>query len=158
MFQGSYQSSGSFAGASGLRCRDDARHIALRLFRKARLAGRAWVAWMILTARPHRLLALTPAQRAAAVQATLTRGVRTVPLAAIDGSEGRSEEFDAGFHPTQSHSRDRWVSVAAARLQGKPLPRVTLVQVGEHFFVRDGHHRISVARALGEAFIDAEVL
>jgi len=53
--------------------------------------------------------------------------------------------------------RDRWVSVAMTRSQYIPLPPVNLVQVGDRYFVEDGHHRISVARALGESTIDAEV-
>jgi hypothetical protein len=51
----------------------------------------------------------------------------------------------------------RWLRVAAARDQGKVLPPVVLVQVGDVYFVRDGHHRISVARALGQLDIEAEV-
>ena len=66
-------------------------------------------------------------------------------------------DFDAQFRPTQTHSQGRWLSVATARLQGVPLPPVELIQVGDTYFVRDGHHRVSVARALGELDIDAEV-
>ena len=51
----------------------------------------------------------------------------------------------------------RWLGVAAARDHGKVLPPVVLVQVGGVYFVRDGHHRISVARALGQLDIEAEV-
>jgi hypothetical protein len=52
---------------------------------------------------------------------------------------------------------NRWLSVAAARDQGKGLPPVVLVQVGDVYFVRDGHHRIAVARALGQLDIEAQV-
>jgi hypothetical protein len=51
----------------------------------------------------------------------------------------------------------RWLRIAAARDQGKVLPPVVLVQVGDVYFVRDGHHRISVARALGQQDIEAQV-
>jgi hypothetical protein len=51
----------------------------------------------------------------------------------------------------------RWLRVAAARDQGKVLPPVVLVQVGDVYFVRDGHHRISVARTLGQLDIEGEV-
>jgi ParB-like chromosome segregation protein Spo0J len=37
------------------------------------------------------------------------------------------------------------------------LPPVELIQV-DGFFVQDGHHRISVAKALGEDYVDAEVI
>ena len=48
-------------------------------------------------------------------------------------------------------------SQATARQQGKYLPAVVLVQVGDIYFVQDGHHRISVARALGQSEIEARV-
>jgi hypothetical protein len=50
-----------------------------------------------------------------------------------------------------------WLSVAVARQRGKSLPPVKLIQVGDVYYVQDGHHRISVARALGQRDIEAEV-
>ena len=49
------------------------------------------------------------------------------------------------------------MSVLLARWMDVPLEPVQLIQIGDDYFVRDGHHRISVARALGETCIDAEV-
>jgi hypothetical protein len=88
------------------------------------------------------------------------RTTRTVfvPLDSIVGSEGRSDDFDAAFHPLKLHNRERWLSVAAAHLTGVVLPAVELVQVGAEFYVRDGHHRISVARALGQAEVEARIV
>jgi hypothetical protein len=86
-----------------------------------------------------------------------SKGVSTVPLGQIVGSEGRGEDFDQDFNPTNEVNRERWISVAAARLQGLPLPLVELIQIGERYFVRDGHHRISVARALKQEYIEALV-
>jgi hypothetical protein len=85
-------------------------------------------------------------------------GQRTVLLKEIIGSESRSGDFDAHFHPRRAHIEERWIAVAKARLMGLALPPVDLVQVGEGYYVRDGHHRVSVARALGEAYIDAIVV
>ena len=84
-------------------------------------------------------------------------GTRTVAINQIHGSESRSEDFDFFFHPLQGRSMSRWVSVALARQNGVALPPVELIKVGDEYFVRDGHHRVSVARALGWAFIDARV-
>ena len=53
--------------------------------------------------------------------------------------------------------RERWLSIASSYLHGISLPAVELIQVGDIYFVRDGHHRISVSRAFGEVEIDAEV-
>jgi hypothetical protein len=85
------------------------------------------------------------------------KGVSTVPLGQIVGSEGRGQDFDRDFNPTNENTRDRWISVAAARLQGNSLPLVELIQIGERYFVRDGHHRVSVARALKQEYIEALV-
>ena len=84
-------------------------------------------------------------------------GIKCVNLDRICGSMGRTGDFDHHFHPLDDRLRDRWIRVAMARSQDIPLSAVSLVQVGGCYFVEDGHHRISVARALGETAIDAEV-
>lgn len=84
-------------------------------------------------------------------------GLRSVRLDRIVGSEGRSEDFDRRFRPLKAHNRERWIRLAAARLQGLALPVVDLIQVDDAFYVRDGNHRVSVARAFGQESIDAEV-
>ncbi len=84
-------------------------------------------------------------------------GLRPVSLDQISGSEGRTHDFDDQFHPLCNHTQQRWLNVMLARLSDIPLPPVELIQVGDHYFVRDGHHRLSVAHALGETCIDAEV-
>jgi hypothetical protein len=68
-----------------------------------------------------------------------------------------ADEFDAEFNPTQERSRNRWIGVALEKMHGRDLPPVELVLVNGVYYVRDGHHRISVSRALGQDFIDAEV-
>ncbi len=84
-------------------------------------------------------------------------GARAVPIHQIRGSEGRYGDFDIDFNPLNSRTAGRWMSVAVAMSQGVTLPPVELIQVGEDYYVRDGHHRISVARAFGEKYIDAVV-
>jgi hypothetical protein len=84
-------------------------------------------------------------------------GTRSVPVERIRGSEGRSRDFDAAFNPLAGYNDDRWISLATAMRLGATLPPVELIQVGEDYFVRDGHHRISIARALDQRAIDAEV-
>jgi hypothetical protein len=85
-------------------------------------------------------------------------GSRTVPINRIKGSEGRSEDFDCDFNPTHTRTAERWVSVAVARSCRDTLPLVELIQLGEDYFVRDGHHRISVARGFSEEYIDAVII
>jgi hypothetical protein len=74
------------------------------------------------------------------------------------GSEGRVDDFDSAFNPLTAHTRDRWIGIAVARRQGTVLPPVELIQVGDVYYVRDGHHRISVAKAEGQAEIEARIL
>jgi hypothetical protein len=85
-------------------------------------------------------------------------GARMVRLDRIVGSEGRCQDFDRRFRPTQTHTCDRWYRIARARLGGVALPPVDLIQIGEAYYVRDGHHRISVARAFGDKAIEARVI
>ena len=80
-----------------------------------------------------------------------------VPVARIVGSVGRSRDFDRDFQPVQRHTRSRWESIYVAALSGVTLPPVELYKVGDCYFVKDGNHRVSVARYLGAEFVDAEV-
>jgi hypothetical protein len=84
-------------------------------------------------------------------------GRHTVPLDAIVGSVDRVRDFDRSFRPTTARTRGRWERIAAARRRGEPLPPISLYRVGDLYFVRDGHHRVSVARAMGDTEIDAYV-
>jgi hypothetical protein len=85
-------------------------------------------------------------------------GLRDVPLAEIRGTENRSTEFDIDFYPVDEYIEQRWVSVAAARARGVVLPPVELVLKDGIYYVRDGHHRISVARSYGQQTIEAIVI
>ncbi|HEY6761956.1 MAG TPA: hypothetical protein VI318_20825 [Baekduia sp.] len=84
-------------------------------------------------------------------------GRQVVPLDAIVGTVDRLRGFDRHFRPTTPEVRARWERIAAAMRRGEPMPPVDLYKVGEVYFVRDGHHRVSVARALGHHDIDARV-
>jgi hypothetical protein len=81
-----------------------------------------------------------------------------VPICHIRGTESRAGDFDRDFNPLRDHNQGRWQRIAGARQRGKALPPVDLVQVGNLYFVRDGHHRISVAQALGQPDIEAKVV
>ena len=85
-------------------------------------------------------------------------GLQIVPLEKIVGSEGRSRDFDQAFLPRHSHLQKRWISIYKAYYEQATLPPVDLVKLGEVYFVRDGHHRVSVARVWGQDFIDANVI
>jgi hypothetical protein len=84
-------------------------------------------------------------------------GLRVVPLDQIVGSVDRGRDFDRRFRPTSGRSRGRWEQIAAAARRGEAFPPIDVVRVGEIYFVRDGHHRVSVARALGRTDVDGYV-
>jgi len=84
-------------------------------------------------------------------------GIQAVDLEQILGSENRSQDFDQAFYPLNEKNRERWMRIAKLCLTGQSLPAVDLIQVGQKYYVRDGHHRVSVMRALGYKYIDANV-
>jgi hypothetical protein len=132
-------------------------YIADSLFAQARKRARRGQFWSRLTGRSRGMLDLKQVRAACTIEAESDGGIRTVPLSQIRGSEGRSRYFDCDLNPLYDRARGRWIGIARARQQDKVLPLVVLVQVGDVYFVRDGHHRISVARALGQIDIEARV-
>jgi hypothetical protein len=130
---------------------------AATLYARSRRDGRRGRFWSAGSRDSRRLLDLSEIEDTYRIEARSHAGLHTVPIEQIRGSEGRSNDFDRDFHPLQDHCKDRWLRIAAARDQDKALPPVVLVRIGDIYFVRDGHHRISVARALGQLDIEAEV-
>jgi hypothetical protein len=84
-------------------------------------------------------------------------GNQQVELDKIVGSIGRYQDFDRAFLPRHTNTRNRWESIDKAHLQDINLPPVELYKVGSVYFVKDGNHRVSVARERGQAYIDASV-
>jgi hypothetical protein len=84
-------------------------------------------------------------------------GLQVIPLDSIVGTVDRTRDFDRQFRPTSGRVRGRWERIAAAMRRGESLPPIDVYRVGDLHFVRDGHHRVSVARALGRRDIDAYV-
>ena len=85
------------------------------------------------------------------------RGLTVVQLDDIVGTVDRAADFDRGFRPTTQRLRSRWERIAAAQRRGEAMPPVSLYKVGDLYFVRDGHHRVSVAKSQGRDDIDAYV-
>jgi hypothetical protein len=129
---------------------------AITLFNHARRDGLFEIAKCALLRRTRLLfdLGVIPMNQ---VRAQRYGGLKSIHLDCICGTLGRNGDFDSHFHPLDDRLRDRWISIAIARSHSIPLEPVELVQVGDCYFVKDGHHRISVAHARGETFIDAEI-
>jgi hypothetical protein len=108
--------------------------------------------------RPEFLCDLNTLKPDISLRGSCYSGIQVVPISSIIGSEGRTADFDMDFHPMSEAARERWVNMAIVYLSRLPLPPIQLIQVGDAYFVRDGHHRISVSRAFGQAAMDAEVI
>jgi hypothetical protein len=84
-------------------------------------------------------------------------GLAVIPLDSIVGTVDRSREFDRSFRPTSPRVRERWERINLAQRRGEAMPPIDVYRIGELHFVKDGHHRVSVARAFGHRDISAYV-
>ena len=84
-------------------------------------------------------------------------GLQVIGLDSIVGTVDRTADFDRRFRPTTGRVRGRWERIAQAMRRGEAMPPISVFRIGDLHFVRDGHHRVSVARALGRRDIDAYV-
>jgi hypothetical protein len=93
-----------------------------------------------------------------AVRVRRAMGLQAIPLESIVGTAeaAKTHTFDRRFRPASS-SRRRWERLWMAGRRGAPLPPISVYRLDGQHFVRDGHHRVSVAHALGMAAIDADV-
>lgn len=84
-------------------------------------------------------------------------GVELISLHSVVGSVDRARDFDRQFRPTSSRGRERWQRIDQAQRRGQPMPPISVYRIEDLHFVRDGHHRVSVAKSLGWRSIEAEV-
>jgi hypothetical protein len=85
-------------------------------------------------------------------------GEQVIPLDQIVGTvDRRRGDFDRSFRPSPN-TRGRWERIAEARKRGEAMPPIDVFQIGDLYFVQDGHHRVSVARAMGDKDINANVV
>ncbi|QQR72620.1 MAG: transcriptional regulator [Holophagales bacterium] len=113
--------------------------------------------WQGLQGRPTDLLPFDVVREGLRLRHFVDRGIREIPLAAIVGSIGRIREFNRAFLPRDEALRDRWEEVRLLALSPTGFPPVEVYQVGDAYFVVDGHHRVSVARSFGAPTIEAWV-
>ena len=127
-------------------------------FKHARSRARGALVRGWLRRRPSALIPLDDVRTRLLFQGQRDRGLQSVALDQIVGSEGRTHEFDRRFYPRRDDLRARWSRVGRLAYQNQPLPAINLVQIGDLYFVRDGNHRVSVARQQGQEAIDAHVV
>ncbi|NMB68161.1 MAG: DUF4032 domain-containing protein [Chloroflexi bacterium] len=117
---------------------------------------RSFFSWF--NGKDNRLLPFDEVRRLLPYQGQHYLGMRMVPLRQIIGSVGRYQDFDRAFLPRRSELGSRWVRIDMAHLQDVILPPIEVYKIGEAYFVKDGNHRVSVARERGQTEIDAYVI
>jgi hypothetical protein len=126
-----------------------------RARRPARL--RALVARLRREHASNRLLSFDDVRREHATNNRFYRGSRVVEMEEIVGSVGRWRDFDRSFLPARASMAERWKRIDRAFQRGEDLPPVELYEVGQAYFVMDGHHRVSVARFHDVPTVEATV-
>lgn len=86
------------------------------------------------------------------------KGMQAIRVKDIIGSENRYHDFSSAFYPKSYKLQSRWESIDAAYHSDTILPPISVYKVGSWYFVRDGNHRVSVAKSKGQEYIDAEVV
>jgi hypothetical protein len=85
-------------------------------------------------------------------------GMQSIAIDSIVGTVNRAADFDREFRPTSSRARTRFERIAEAQRRGVSMPPIDVYRLGDMHFVRDGHHRVAVARAQSRETIDAHVI
>lgn len=127
-------------------------------FTRARSRERIQKILNLLNPSRNRMLSLGEVREILRPSAESYRGIQVVPVNRIVGSEGRYADFNKQFMPRHEHLRNRWMRVDEAHISSIPLPAIRIYEIGGVYFVRDGNHRVSVARSQGVEAIDAEVV
>jgi len=121
--------------------------------------GRFWRklnAW--LTGKSNELLPYDVVREQIPFDGQRDLGMQTIAVDKIIGSVGRYRDFDRAFFPTQETTSARWINIRKAHYRAIELPPIDVYKIGEIYFVRDGNHRVSVARERKQVFIEAHVI
>src|SRR5919106_4694374 len=127
-----------------------------RARRRARL--RAVVARIRREHTSNQLLSFDDVRRDLVANNRLHRGTRVVEADEIVGSVGRWDEFDRSFLPARASVGHKWKRIDRAFPRAEDLPPVELYEMGDAYFVVDGHHRVSVARYHDVPTLEASVV
>lgn len=117
---------------------------------------RALLSWIIR--KNNQLIPFDELQKNLPLHGQHYAGIQQIEVNKVIGSVGRYQDFDRIFLPRQTRTQGRWMSIDRAHLQEINLPPIEVYQIGGAYFVKDGNHRVSVARQRGQVFIDAVVI
>ena len=130
---------------------------ALHDFQSARRKAELQSLMAVLTGRPKELLAYDEVRKKLRAVEANTQKLAVIPLDAIIGSVGRYSDFNRLFQPLNDSDVGRWTGVSKAISGLRGVPPIEVYRIGEAYFVKDGNHRVSVARQLGFKSIEAYV-
>ena len=132
--------------------------IAVRDFQRARKEAAIQQILSRLQGRSNKLLCYDDVRRhLRATGKPIERGLQEIPLAKIVGSVGRYQDFTRSFLPKKDSNEERWARIMAAVNDMRGMTPIEVYQVGDAYFVKDGNHRVSVARQMGSETISAYV-
>jgi nucleotide-binding universal stress UspA family protein len=131
--------------------------IAIRDFKRARKQAAVQHLLAQLTGKSDGLLAYDYVRQQLRGSGTIERGIQEIPLDSIVGSVGRYDDFTRDFLPKKDSNQERWARVKAAIVTMTGMSPISVYKLGDGYFVRDGNHRVSVARQLGTSTISAYV-
>jgi nucleotide-binding universal stress UspA family protein len=131
--------------------------LAIQDFRRARQRAVIKEIMARLKGEPTQLLSYEEVRKQLKAQSGMPRGLKDIPLDAIIGSVNRYNDFTRDFLPLSSVQAGRWARVEVATASGAGVPPIEVYQIGEIYFVKDGNHRVSVARQFGAPTIQAYV-
>ncbi|MEX2543114.1 MAG: universal stress protein [Trueperaceae bacterium] len=130
---------------------------AINDFWRARRRANLREALSFLGGAPNQLLSYEEVRRKLRAVEESTPKLEDVPLDAIVGSVGRYNDFTRGFLPRQDSDKERWAGVRQAMTGIEGVPPIEVYRIGDTYFVKDGNHRVSVARQLGTKYLQAYV-
>lgn len=84
-------------------------------------------------------------------------GIQEIPLKKIVGSVQKNMDFNIDFIPLNDIIEKRWCNIYVAYCQEESLPPIEVYKIKDEYFVVDGNHRVSVAKALNFLSIEAIV-
>jgi hypothetical protein len=115
--------------------------------------------WLnFFTGRPNDLLSFDEVRDKLRLQDSAYKGLQEIELDKIVGSTGRYRDFNRAFLPKNDQTEQRWRRISQVASDGQGYPPIEVYQVGDVYFVRDGNHRVSVARANKAITIEAYVI
>jgi nucleotide-binding universal stress UspA family protein len=131
--------------------------VALEDFRRARLKASLQDVIARLTGSSTELLSYDEVRKQLRAVESPLRQLREIPVNAIVGSVGRYHDFTKDFLPRSDSDKARWAKVKELMLSQSGVPPIEVYQIGDAYFVKDGNHRVSVAREMELPYIEAYV-